>query len=100
MQETDSWKTSVFQDELTASGGIKALVQVLAASSPRLKLYAANTLKNCAAASPAGRQAVENSGAIGILVKQLGYPKWYTPGMKRSVQVGFLISGFMWLLLV
>lgn len=75
------------QDELTSCGGLAGLVQVLAASSPRLKLFAANTLKNCAAASARGRQAVENSGAISILVKQLGYPKWYTPGTKRHVQV-------------
>ena len=75
------------QDELTSCGGIKALVQILAAGSPRLKLCAANALKNCAAASSAGREAVESSGAISLLVKQLGYPKWYTPGTRRYVQV-------------
>ena len=81
-----SFQCSYWQDELTACGGVAALVQILAASPPKLKWYAANALKNCAAASATGRQAVENSGAISILVKQLGY-KWYTPGTKRYVQV-------------
>jgi len=80
------------QDELVSAGGIAALVQVLAASAPGLKWYAANGLKNCAAASPQGREAVERSGAISILVKQLAHDKWYTPG-RRQVQVR---SSFMY----
>lgn len=59
---------------------------MLAASSAKLKVYAANTIKNCATASASGRQAVEASGAVLHLVKQLGH-KWYTHAMNRYVQV-------------
>lgn len=72
------------QDELIAAGGVPYLVQVLAASSATLKIYAANALRNCAAASAAGRELVENSGAIPILVKQLSH-KWWPSN--KTVQV-------------
>ena len=80
---------SRLQDELVCAGGIHPLGQILAASSPGLKWYAANSLKHCAAASPQGREAVERSGVIAILVKQLAHDKWWTPGRRQVQAWGF-----------